>query len=91
MNKNRPFTVGFAAETRNVLDYARQKLLNKKLDMICANDVSKPNSGFNSNQNAITLIWPLGELDLPVQPKQQLAEQLIALISQHYHALEKKP
>ncbi|MCF4008523.1 bifunctional phosphopantothenoylcysteine decarboxylase/phosphopantothenate--cysteine ligase CoaBC [Rheinheimera sp. UJ63] len=91
MSKNRPFTVGFAAETRNVLDYARQKLLNKKLDMICANDVSKPNSGFNSNQNAITLIWPLGELDLPVQPKQQLAEQLIALISQHYHALEKKP
>lgn len=82
--QQRPFTVGFAAETRNVLDYARQKLLNKRLDMICANDVSGSHTGFDSDQNAVSVIWRGGELDLPVQPKQQLAEQLIALISQHH-------
>lgn len=84
--QQRPFTVGFAAETRNVLDYARQKLLNKRLDMICANDVSSSQTGFNSDHNAVSVIWRGGELDLPTQPKQQLAEQLIALIRQHYQA-----
>ncbi len=82
--QQRPFTVGFAAETRNVLEYARQKLLNKRLDMICANDVSASDRGFNSDDNALSVIWRGGELDLPKAPKQQLATQLITLISEHY-------
>lgn len=82
--QQRPFTVGFAAETRNVLEYARQKLLNKRLDMICANDVSASDRGFNSDDNALSVIWRGGELDLPKAPKQQLARQLITLISEHY-------
>ncbi len=82
--QQRPFTVGFAAETRNVLEYARQKLLNKRLDMICANDVSASDRGFNSDENALSVIWRGCELDLPKAPKQQLATQLITLISEHY-------
>lgn len=82
--QQRPFTVGFAAETRNVLEYARQKLLNKRLDMICANDVSASDRGFNSDDNALSVIWRGGELDLPKAPKQKLATQLITLISEHY-------
>ncbi|WP_333609390.1 bifunctional phosphopantothenoylcysteine decarboxylase/phosphopantothenate--cysteine ligase CoaBC [Arsukibacterium sp.] len=84
LKQQRPFTVGFAAETRSVQDYAWQKLLSKKLDMICANDVSGNDSGFNSDDNAITLMWQGGEVELPIQPKAQLAQQLIALISEHY-------
>lgn len=84
--QQRPYTVGFAAETRNVLDYARQKRLNKRLDMICANDVSNTDTGFNSDNNAVTVIWQGGELDIPTQSKPQLAAQLIALISKHYQA-----
>lgn len=82
--QQRPFTVGFAAETRNVLEYARQKLLNKRLDMICANDVSASDRGFNSDDNALSVIWRGGELDLPKAPKQKLATQLITLISEQY-------
>lgn len=82
--QHRPFTVGFAAETRNVLDYARQKLLNKRLDMICANDVSKADSGFNSDDNALSIIWRGGEQDLPKASKTELAKQLITLIADHY-------
>ncbi len=91
LSVQRPFTVGFAAETRDVLTYAKQKLVNKRLDMICANDVSGSHSGFNSTENAVTVLWSEGELALAQQPKTQLAEQLIALISKHYHMKEKTP
>ena len=56
MTKNRPFVVGFAAETQNVEEYARQKLARKKLDLICANDVSLAEHGFNSDTNALHLL-----------------------------------
>ena len=84
LHELRPFTVGFAAETQDVLNYARQKLLKKKLDMICANDVSQPDAGFNSDQNAVTLLWQDGEQTLALQSKTALAASLITLISQHY-------
>jgi len=86
LTAQRPFTVGFAAETRDVLSYARQKRQTKQLDMICANDVSGSQIGFNSDDNAITVIWQDGEVNLPAQSKQHLATQLIALISKQYHA-----
>ena len=48
--------MGFAAETQNVEEYARQKLARKKLDLICANDVSLAEHGFNSDTNALHLL-----------------------------------
>lgn len=77
----RPFTVGFAAETRDVVAYAQAKLDNKKLDMIATNDVSGENVGFNSDNNALTVIWPGGHKVLPLAAKRQIAKQLIELIA----------
>ncbi|MGD8172546.1 bifunctional phosphopantothenoylcysteine decarboxylase/phosphopantothenate--cysteine ligase CoaBC [Vibrio sp. TRT 21S02] len=82
MTENRPFTVGFAAETQNVETYARGKLKNKKLDMICANDVSITGQGFNSNNNAITVYWHDGEQSLTLASKRDIAEQILTLIAQ---------
>ncbi len=48
--------MGFAAETENLLDYAARKLKDKNLDLIVANDVANPSIGFNSDENAITVI-----------------------------------
>lgn len=84
LSKNRPFTVGFAAETQHVLQYAKDKLTRKKLDLICANDVSDSSMGFNSDNNAVTLIWQAGELAIPAQPKTALA---IAILQQIYRQL----
>lgn len=53
---DRPFCVGFAAETQNILHYAAGKLISKNLDLIVANDVADENIGFNSDDNAITVI-----------------------------------
>jgi len=82
----RPFTVGFAAETRDVLQYARGKLARKKLDLIIANDVSRSDIGFNSDQNAVTVVSAEGERELPCAPKRQLASQLIRMIADQYHS-----
>ncbi|MAX56704.1 MAG: bifunctional phosphopantothenoylcysteine decarboxylase/phosphopantothenate--cysteine ligase CoaBC [Alcanivoracaceae bacterium] len=80
----RPFTVGFAAETQDVMAYAQGKLVNKKLDMIATNDVSGSNVGFNSDNNALTVIWPGGHKVLPLASKTQIAKQLIELIAIRY-------
>ncbi|MFA7554584.1 MAG: bifunctional phosphopantothenoylcysteine decarboxylase/phosphopantothenate--cysteine ligase CoaBC [Spongiibacteraceae bacterium] len=80
----RPFTIGFAAETENLLDYARGKLQRKNLDLIIANDVSDSDIGFNSDNNAVSVIWQQGEKNIPLAPKQQLARSLITIIAQHY-------
>ena len=78
-----PFTVGFAAETRDVEHYATDKMQRKKLGMIVANDVSTPGLGFNSDQNAVSVFWPGGRTDIGPDSKQAIAAQLIALIAQH--------
>ncbi|MBE8168790.1 MAG: bifunctional phosphopantothenoylcysteine decarboxylase/phosphopantothenate--cysteine ligase CoaBC [Shewanella sp.] len=79
----KPFTVGFAAETSNVVNYARDKLKRKKLDMIAANDVSIANQGFNSDNNALQVIWENGQQTLPAIDKQTLAHQLMSIIVEH--------
>ena len=79
----KPFTVGFAAETQNVLGYAQGKLTKKKLNMIVANDVSVEGIGFNSDDNAVTLIWPEGQTELAKVSKRQLARKIIDTIAQH--------
>lgn len=79
--KDAPFTVGFAAETRDVEHYALDKLTRKKLNMIVANDVSAPGLGFNSDNNAVTVFWPRGRESFGPAPKAVLAQRLIALIA----------
>ena len=80
LKENRPFTVGFAAETQDVETYARSKLSRKNLDMICANDVSLPGQGFNSNDNALHLFWQGGEKALPLASKLELGQEIIKQI-----------
>lgn len=85
LSQNRPFTVGFAAETEQVAKYAQDKLQRKNLDLICANDVSSKEQGFNSDQNALHLYWQGGDKALPLCHKEQLAQQLITEIVARYH------
>jgi phosphopantothenoylcysteine decarboxylase/phosphopantothenate--cysteine ligase len=80
-----PFTVGFAAETHEVLEYAESKRVNKGLDMIAANRVG-PGVGFESDENALEIIWEGGGQSLAQAPKPALASQLVALIAERYLA-----
>ena len=80
--ESRPLVVGFAAETRDVERYARDKLARKGLDMIVANDVSREGLGFGSDHNAALLLWRSGdgEVDqetLDPQPKGEMATAVI--------------
>jgi len=77
----KPFTVGFAAETQNVLDYANDKIIRKNLDMIVANDVSNKDIGFNSDLNAVTIIWPEGNKIVDIASKAIIANSIIQQIS----------
>ena len=78
----RPWCVGFAAETHDVLSYARGKLQRKNLDMIIANDVSQADIGFNSDDNSVTLIdRDLQQHALPRASKNKLAREIIRHIA----------
>jgi phosphopantothenoylcysteine decarboxylase/phosphopantothenate--cysteine ligase len=70
-------TVGFAAEQGSDVERAREKLTRKGLDLIVLNDVSNPEIGFDSPDNAVTLIDPGGETGLPLAPKDTIAEQIL--------------
>ncbi len=75
--RDRPLLVGFAAETTDVIAQARKKRLAKSVDMIVANDVSRGDAGFESDDNAVTIVSDLGEETLPLQPKQAVAMSII--------------
>jgi phosphopantothenoylcysteine decarboxylase/phosphopantothenate--cysteine ligase len=79
---NRPFTVGFAAETHDLEQYAQDKLTRKNLDMIAANWVGRDLGGFDSEQNALQVFWKDGQKNLAMTDKNKLAEQLIRLIAE---------
>ena len=79
--ENKPFTVGFAAETQDVVEYAKGKLEKKNLDMIVANDVSQDGIGFNSDQNAIIIIDRNSQTDFAQASKYQLANDVIKHIA----------
>ncbi|QTM01224.1 bifunctional phosphopantothenoylcysteine decarboxylase/phosphopantothenate--cysteine ligase CoaBC [Mannheimia sp. ZY171111] len=81
--ENRPFVVGFAAETQNIAEYAKTKLQRKNLDMICANDVSG-GQVFGQDQNSLHLFWQNGEKKLPLADKEKLAESLVQEIVDRY-------
>jgi len=87
---NAPFTVGFAAETENVEQHARNKLERKGLDMIAANRVG-PDCGFDAETNALKVFWRDGEIEFGESAKAELARQLIALVAERYQAAEHEP
>jgi len=78
----KPFTIGFAAESENLLEYARSKLQCKNLDLVVANNISDSNIGFNSDDNAVTLVEKNTATEISQRSKQQLARELIALFAQ---------
>lgn len=81
-SKTHQITVGFAAETQAVLQNAQQKLANKHADMIVANDVSRPETGFNVDQNQVAILRPGREPEKwPVASKQEIGQKLMQLIS----------
>lgn len=81
-----PFTVGFAAETEKVKDSARTKLNKKGLDMIVANRVGA-DSGFDRDDNTVSVLWQGGEKNFPTASKLDLARDLIELVAEHFYAV----
>ena len=83
--QQRPFMVGFAAETQNVEQYAAGKLVAKKLDMIACNDVSRPDIGFASDENAMTVFFAqsyhMQKRELEKASKQEISQQLVESIA----------
>ena len=79
-----PFTVGFAAETENLAEYAQAKLREKRVQIIAANRVSA-SAGFEAEDNALTLFSAQGQEELPRAAKTELARQLIQRIAMHYN------
>jgi phosphopantothenoylcysteine decarboxylase/phosphopantothenate--cysteine ligase len=79
----RPFMVGFAAETNAVEHYARAKLLAKNLDLIAANEVGHAKA-FDCDDNSLLVLWRGGRVELPVASKRELARALTGLIVERY-------
>lgn len=75
--------VGFAAETQDVIAYAKSKLERKGLDLIIANDVSRTDIGFNNDQNQVTVISKAQQWTPPKDAKSALAKHLVELITQY--------
>jgi phosphopantothenoylcysteine decarboxylase/phosphopantothenate--cysteine ligase len=82
-----PFTVGFAAETHDLENYAKNKLQQKRLDMIAANWVGGEQGGFESDQNALEVFWASGHESLAMTDKSELAQHLIELIARQIKPL----
>jgi phosphopantothenoylcysteine decarboxylase / phosphopantothenate---cysteine ligase len=74
--------VGFAAETRDVETYALEKLERKGLDLIAANDVAAPGLGFESESNALTVLWKGGRARIETAPKAEVARLLLEIIAE---------
>lgn len=78
----RPFVVGFAAETNDLIKNAKTKFKNKGLDLIVANDVSDKSIGFDSDDNAVTLITKSRNLVIEKESKRKIAKRIIKLIAE---------
>jgi phosphopantothenoylcysteine decarboxylase/phosphopantothenate--cysteine ligase len=75
--KTSQIIVGFAAETENVLENARQKLVAKNLDAIVVNDVSREGVGFDSDRNAVTIITRDEVVEVPETTKWEVAQRVL--------------
>jgi phosphopantothenoylcysteine decarboxylase/phosphopantothenate--cysteine ligase len=80
---DRPFVVGFAAETTSVEQHARSKLLAKDLDMIAANEVGHTKA-FDCDENSLLVLWKDGRVELPSASKRELARGLTGVIIERY-------
>ena len=69
--------VGFAAETNDVVGYARSKMEKKGLDLVVANDITKDGAGFNTDTNIATIIRRSDETELPLMPKREMADRIL--------------
>jgi phosphopantothenoylcysteine decarboxylase/phosphopantothenate--cysteine ligase len=69
--------VGFAAETNDVVEYARSKMKKKKLDLVVANDITKAGAGFNTDTNIATILAGSDEIELPLMSKRELADRIL--------------
>jgi phosphopantothenoylcysteine decarboxylase/phosphopantothenate--cysteine ligase len=72
-----PMLIGFAAETGNMLDNARAKLGNKRIDAIVLNDVSRPEIGFNSDRNEVTIVTSSDTILVPEATKFEVAQKIL--------------
>ena len=77
-----PVLVGFAAETTDVVNYAKSKLQQKGADLIVANDVSRTDAGFDVDTNAVTLVTASSTEDVPLQAKTAVAAKILDRIEQ---------
>lgn len=87
---HRPFILGFAAETENLEANATQKRIAKGLDMIAANQVGLADIGFESDYNALTLLWQDGRKQFEKASKEQIAKQLMDELAEHYQCWKGK-
>ncbi len=85
-----PVLVGFAAETADVVAYAKGKLQQKGADMIVANDVSRADAGFDVDTNAVSLVTSSGIEDVPLQAKSAVAARILDRIEQFLVAIPAK-
>jgi len=79
--EERPYVVGFAAETDDLIENAENKLKNKGLDLIVANDVSNEEIGFDSDENEVTLITKTDQQLIPKQSKKKISKKIVEFIS----------
>lgn len=79
--KNRPLTVGFAAETGNKPERAREKLIKKGADIIVFNDVASEGAGFDVDTNKITIIEGEDEISFPIMTKDEVSEKILDAVS----------
>jgi phosphopantothenoylcysteine decarboxylase/phosphopantothenate--cysteine ligase len=91
LGKNKPegqVLVGFAAESENLIANAQDKMKRKNLDWIAANDISKADSGFASDSNAVTLLSKDGrKIDIPMDSKKNIAKQIIDILKKIQYKL----
>jgi phosphopantothenoylcysteine decarboxylase/phosphopantothenate--cysteine ligase len=87
----RPVLVGFAAETGDVVNRAREKRRRKQVDIIVANDVSRPDRGFDVDTNAVTLIGEHGDEHVPLQSKERVATVILDRVEELLRSTTARP
>jgi len=78
--KSAPMLVGFAAETEDLLENARAKLARKQVDAVVLNDVSRPEIGFNSDRNAVTIVTSIEAIEIPEAGKLEVAQKILDIL-----------
>jgi len=80
-----PMLIGFAAETENLMENARAKLARKQVDAMVLNDVSRPEIGFNSDRNAVTIVTAAEAIAIPEASKLEIAQKILDAVLRMGH------